>query len=300
MRPLPRRRALALLGSITAAARAAVARSSDSAGLRSELERTYLSWLQAMRNSDLAGFDAQTSRYRKMCLRNEVVSLNQAFPAAVFKSVIQAPDVSKLTFIDAAAEGDTARIVYFGRVDFSLDSSVTPENPLIIRFLRENGAWKFDWIQYVNLGTDEQARRDARSGGRKWLEAPEFELTGRYPELPKPCLKPYQIAALSIVATSCRVTVNVNNGTHIETVENNTGGRVITGGLQKGANVITIIPEALEGGKLPPQLSISILTRTESYRPSTRLWSWRPPEAPGKWQRKYEATVYVRSRAAVR
>jgi len=296
---LPRRRALILLASFAAAGRSA-AQNAEGAALRAELERTYVSWLQAMRRGDVTAFGTHTSRYRQMCLQNEVKSLNQPWPAAVFKSIIQAPDVSKLTFIDAAAVGDTARVVYFGRVDFGLDGTITPENPLIIRFLRENGVWKFDWIQYVNLGTDEPMRRDARAGGRKWLEGPEFQLTGRYPDLPKPCRTPYQIAALSIIARSCKVTVNVNNGSHIETVENNTGGRVITGGLQKGANLITIIPVAGGTPAAPPLLSISILTRAESYRPSVKLWSWKPPEPAGKWLPKYEVSVFVKSRAAVR
>lgn len=297
--PLKRRRALALLASLAAGTRAFGQRS-ETAVLRSELERTYVSWLQAMRGSDMAAFATQTSRYRQMCLRNEVVSLRQPWPAAVFKSVIQAPDVSQLTYIDAAAVGDTARVVYFGRVDFALDSTITPENPLIVRFLRENGVWKFDWIQYVNLGNDEETRREARAGGRQWLDAPEFQLTGRYPEIPKACRDPYQIAALSIIAHSCKVTVNVNHGTHIETVENNTGGRVITGGMQKGPNHIAITPVSTGTPQRPAQLSITILTRTESYRPSAKLWTWKPPEPDGKWLPKYEATVFVKSRTSVR
>jgi len=301
MTPLPfhRRRALALLASL-AAGRSAWGQRPEAAVLRSGLERTYVSWLQAMRRSDMAAFATQTSRYRQMCLRNEVVSLRQPWPAAVFKSIIQAPDVSRLTYIDAAAVGDTARVVYFGRVDFALESAITPENPLIVRFLREGGVWKFDWIQYVNLGNDEDARRQARAGGRKWLDTPDFQLTGRYPDIPKPCREPYQIAALSILAQSCKVTVDINHGTHIETVENNTGGRVITGGMQKGPNHIIITPATAGTPERPPQLSITILTRTETYRPSTRLWTWKPPEPEGKWLPKYEATVFVKSRTSIR
>ncbi len=299
MSPISRRRTLALLTSMAAGSRVFAQRPED-AVLRAELERTYVSWLQAMRRSDMTAFATQTSRYRQMCLRNEVVSLRQPWPAAVFKSIIQAPDVSTLTCVDAAAAGNTARVVYFGRVDFALESSIMPENPLIVRFLKEGGVWKFDWIQYVNLGNDEATRREARNGGRKWLDSPEFQLTGRYPEIPKPCREPYQIAALSIVAQSCKVTVDVNRGTHVETVENNTGGRVITGGMQKGANLLTITPVAAGTPERPAQLSITVLTRTESYRTSTKLWTWKPPEPAGKWLPKYEASIFVKSRTSIR
>ncbi len=293
-----RRRTLALLASLAAGGRV-LGQKPEDAPLRAELERTYINWLQAMRRSDVPTFAAQTSRYRQVCLRNEIVSLGQRWPAAVFKSVIQAPDISTLTCVDATAVGDTARVVYFGRVDFALDSTIMPENPLIVRFLREGGVWKFDWIQYVNLGSDEETRRAARAGGRKWLDSPEFQLTGRYPEVPRLCREPYQIAALAIIAQSCRVTVNVNNGTHIETVENNTGGRVITGGMQKGPNLITITPVPAATPGRPAQLTISILTRTEAYRPSSRLWTWKPPEAGGKWLPKYDVSVFVKSRTAI-
>lgn len=291
-----------MLGLLTAAglSPAARAQSSDAAALRTELERTYLNWLTAMRRSDVTAFAAHTSRYRQMCLRNEVVSLRQPWPSAVFRSVIQAPDLSRLTFVDATAVGDTARAVYFGRVDFALDIDVpvTPENPLIVRFLKEGGVWKFDWIQYVNLGPNEDARRDARSGGRQWLEAEEFRLTGRYPEIPKACREPYQIAALSIRALGCRVTVDVNRGTHVETVENNHGGRVITGGLQKGQNVVTITPVNLTSGSQAPDLEVSIVTRPETYRPSIKLWSWKPSHPAAQWQAKYDASFFVKSRAS--
>jgi hypothetical protein len=293
-----RRRTVALLASLAAGGRVFGQRAGSSA-LRTELQNTYIAWLQAMRQKDVTAFAAHTSQYRQMCLKNEIVSMGQSWPMAVFKSVIQAPDVSRLTFVDAAEFGDTARVVYFGRVDFALetDAPVTPENPLIVRFLRENGAWKFDWIQYVNLGSDDDTRREARTGGRKWLESEEFQLTGRYPAIPKPCRKPYQIAALSILARSCKVVVDVNRGSHIETVENNTGGRIITGGLLKGPNLITITP--VPSGSAAPQLEINILTRAEVWRPAVKLWSWKPPESGGQWKPKYEASVFVKSRVAV-
>jgi len=296
-----RRRTVALLATLATGGRL-FAQRGESAALRTELERTYTTWLQSMRRKDVPAFAAQTSQYRLMCLQNEIISLGQVWPMAVFKSVIQAPDISTLTFVDAAEFGDTARAVYFGRVDFALDleSPVTPENPLIVRFLRESGIWKFDWIQYVNLGANEDTRREAKAGGRKWLETGEFQLTGRYPAIPKRCQTPYQVAALSILARSCKVTVDVNTGAHVETVENNSGGRIITGGLQRGPNRISITPVPEARSAEVPQLEISILTRAEVWRPAVKLWSWKPPQPNGQWLPKYEASVFVKSRVTVR
>ena len=70
--------------------------------------------------------------------------------------------------------------------------------------------------------------------------------------------------------------------------------------MQKGANLITITPVPSGTPERPAKLNITILTRTESYRPSTKLWTWKPPEADGKWLTKYEASVFVKSRTSIR
>ena len=267
------------------------------AALRTELEKTYLGFLEAMRRGDMAAFSRHTSRYRQMCLRNEVVSLGQPWPRAVFKGIMQVPSLAGLTCIDATASGATARLVCFGRVDFALGDAVTPENPVVIRFLREEDGWKFDWLQYVNLGTDEPARQKVRSGSREWLDTPQFALTGTYPAIPKPCRAPYQVAGLSILASGCRVTVDINSGMHVETVDNDAGGRVITGGLQKGSNPVVLTPQLLPGVK-DASLTVAVMTRSGST--SRVLWKWSPPDPPDRWLPRYTAGIFVKSAAAVR
>lgn len=298
MSPFTRRRSLTLLAAFTAAGRLPAQNTSGPA-LRTELERAYAAWQTAMRTSDTAAFAATTSRYRQMCLRNEVISLRQPWPAAVFKSVFKAPDISRLTFLDATAAGDTARAVYFGRADFALEAGNVAENPLVLRFLREGTAWKFDRIQHVNLGNDDALRQEARTGGRQLLQSEDFQLTGTYPPVPRACREPYQIAALRILATSCKVSVDVNQGAHIEGVDNNTGGRIITGGLQKGYNVLAITPVADLTAKNPPQLKITILTRRDATAPAVKLWSWKPAEPPAQWKPKYDTSVFVKSKSAL-
>jgi hypothetical protein len=267
--------------------------------LRAELERVYISWLQAMRSSDVAAFARQTSRYRLACLRNEVVSWHQPWPAAVFKGILKAPDIARLTFIDASASGDAARLVYFGHVDFEVgDSGVTPENPLIIRFLREEGTWKFDWIQYVNLGKNDTRRRNVAGGDRAWLSEPDFALAEKYPDLPKACRTPYLVASLAIMARAAKVTIDINQGTHRITTEDSDGGGIITGGLQKGMNLVTITPIPMaRGAEAIPLIKLAISTRTNDPRkPSRRLWTWSPPATP--WAESYQSSVFVKSLAA--
>lgn len=293
--PLPRRRFMAALPAVLLPSLGRAA--GVDTVLRGTLERAYIGWAEAMKRGDLAAFSRYTSRYRQLCLRNEVVSLGQPWPRAVFKGIVQAPALTGLTCLDAAEHGDTARLVYFGKVDFGLDGATAAENPVVLRFLRESDGWKFDWLQFVNLGKDESSRQSLRSGGRDWLKAPQFALSGTYPTIPKPCREPYQVAGISVIANGCRVSISINAGMHVESIENDSGGRVITGGLQKGPNPIVISPAALPGIAVP-SLQIAVLAKNGSA--SRVLWKWSPPDPPAQWKPRYDTSIFIRSSAAVR
>ena len=273
---------------------------SPDAALRSSLERVYVQWLQAMYQKDLARWSAVTSRYRQMCLRNQVVSLKQPWPRAIFTSFFRPPDLTKLLFIDASASGAAARLVYFGRVDFGfVEGEITPENPLMLHFLNEDGAWKFNTLQYVNLGSDEALKRDIRAGGRRWLERDDFLLDPNPPELPKSCPEPYQVATISVLAEGCRAEIEINHGLHKERIENTSSEHVIIGGLRKGANKLTVRPTLRPlGHPGPPRLEIIVMARTGNpERPTSRLLTWKIPDET--WKESYDLGVWLKSAASL-
>ncbi len=268
--------------------------------LRVELEKVYIQWYQAMVQKDISRWAAVTSRYRQMCLRNQVVSLKQPWPRAVFQSFFRPPDLSRLEYIDASASGAAARLVYFGRVDFGfVEGEITPENPLMLHYLNEDGAWKFNTLQYVNLGNDENLKREIRAGGKTWLQREDFRLDSTPPEMPRPCPEPYQVATISVLAAGCRAEIEVNGGPHRETVENTTADHIIIGGLRKGANKITIRPLLSPVGQPgPPRLEIMVLARTGNpTRPTARLLNWKIPDEP--WKKTYEVSVWLKSAATI-
>lgn len=253
-----------------------------------------------MRQRDAVRWAAVTSRYRQMCLRNQVVSLKQPWPRAVFSSFFRPPDLTRLQFVDAAEAGPVARLVYFGRVDFGfVEGEITPENPLMLHFLKEEGSWKFNTLQYINLGPDEVLKREIRSGGRTWLDREDFLLDPTPPVPPKPCPEPYQIATISVLAIGCRAEVELNNGLHRETIENTSAEHVIIGGLRKGANKITIRPTLRPiGHPGPPRLEIVVMARTGNpQRPIARLLNWKIPDET--WKESYELSVWLKSAASV-
>lgn len=268
--------------------------------LRSKLEQVYIQWLQAMVQRDAARWAAVTSRYRQMCLRNQVVSLKQPWPKAIFNSFFRPPDLLRLQFVDAAEAGAVARLVYFGRVDFGfVDGEITPENPLMLHFLKEDGSWKFNTLQYINLGPDEELKREIRAGGKTWLARDDFRLDPTPPTPPKSCPEPYQVATVSVLAVGCRAEVELNNGLHRETVENTSAEQVVIGGLRKGANKITIRPTLRPlGFPGPPRLEIVVMARTGNpERPTARLLNWKIPEGP--WKESYDLSVWLKSAASI-
>ncbi len=278
----------------------AIASANPAQPLQGTLERVYIQWLQSMIQKDVAAWAKVTSRYRQMCLRNQVVSLKQPWPRAVFTAFFQPPDLAQLKFIDAAESGAEGRLVYFGRVDFGfVEGEITPENPLMLHFLKEEGTWKFNSIQYVNLGPDNVLKREIRAGDRAWLQRDDFLLDPTPRIIPKPCAEPYQVGNLSVIAHGCRVGIEVNGGPHRETLENTNSDIIIIGGLRKGANKITVWPTLRPIGQPgPPRLEIVVLARTGNpARPIARLLSWKIPQE--KWKESYDLGVWLKSASSL-
>lgn len=262
--------------------------------LRVELDRAWTDWRLAMMSKETAKWAATTCRYRQMCLRNEIVSMRMQWPGALFNLIFTAPDTRGLQFIDATAQGDTARLVYFGQVDIGLEyGAVKPMNPLVIHFLKDDGAWKFNTLQYVNLNLDEETKTEVRNGGRKWLEGPEFKLTGVYPPIPRPCPEPYAVSTASIMATDCTLKVDVNAGQWVETLSDNTANRVVIGGLRKGLNQAVLTVKTI-GTK--PAAAIRFFTKTNGKM--VMLTEWKLPEGP--LQAEYRVPLVVKSSVVVR
>ena len=246
------------------------------------MEQVYIQWLQAMRQKDLARWSAATSRYRQMCLRNQVVSLKQPWPNAIFQSFFRPPDLTKLLFVDASASGAAARLVYFGRVDFGfVEGEITPENPLMLHFLNEDGAWKFNTLQYVNLGKRRrpQTRNPRREAAPGWIAMTSCSTPSpRHPHiLPRALSGRHHLRPrLRAAAPKSRST----DGPHQKRIENTSAEHVIIGGLRKGANKVTVRPTLRPiGHPGPPELEIIVMARTGNpARPTARLLAWKIPD----------------------
>jgi hypothetical protein len=186
------------------------AQQSDSA-LRSELEKVYQEWRGAMLNRNPRAWQNSTSRYRQVHTHNMIVSQNMVYPDAVFNVPVMPPDINQLKLLKAEAVGDTAHLVYFGKIDMGLESGEVPDNILMLRYIRDPEGWRFDTNRMINLQGVPDVRAALKQGERPaFLDSPEFRPPGKAPPVPKVCKKPQYMGAFQVEAVGYEVLVKIN------------------------------------------------------------------------------------------
>ena len=250
--------------------------------LTKKLEGVYTQYRQTLTQQDTAGWLKQTSRYRQMCLRNQVVSAGLIWPKAILDLALKPPSVSGLKLLDATALGNTARLAYFGKIDFGIPGEAAPENGLVVWFLKEAEEWKFNTIQYANLSNDPELKAKVAKGETEFLKSSEFAMTAEYPAVPKACETPYHIARLQVTSNGYKSIVTVN-GANPENFATGVSSRTIIGGIRKGPNKILVAGALLKGVTADKaSLDIDIITPTGNpAQPERILFSWKYDPAKG-------------------
>lgn len=265
--------------------------------LAATLEGVYAKYRQALTQQDTKGWLNLTARYRQMSLRNQIVSLGLSWPRAVFDLALKPPSSAGLKLLDATAKGPVARLCFFGKIDFGIAGEGAPENALIIWFINEGSAWKYNTIQYANLNADPELKQRAAQGDLTFLKQQEFAFPEAAPVVPAPCDPPYHVSMLNVVAKGCRATVIVNGGE--EVFDSATARRVIIGGLRKGPNKVRINATPAPGFAADKvELSVEITTASgQPANPHTRVFQWKLE--PGKSAPPHEITLWGASKTAV-
>lgn len=258
----------------------------EAADLRIILEKVYSNWRDAMLRKDANAWAASITRYRQTMIRNAVVSERQPFPAAVFASEVQPPALTGLRLLEAQAVGDTAHLVYFGRIDMGQDKELIRENILKLKFFRENGVWKYDSNRVSRLDGAPTVLKALREGKRPdFLDTPEYTPPGSMPPPPPLCRVPDFKAGYKLQTFGYETTVSMNGTTYDPSVDA-LDQQILIGGLIKGHNEITLhikpVPRP-EGEKAELELRVYLLP-SEPGQPGTEVLRWQAPEsgAPAK------------------
>jgi len=207
--------------------------------LKSTLESAYKRWSIAVENKNATAWASAITMYRQVTTRNLIVSQGSAFPKAVFETTISPADTSNLRLLEAQAVGDTAHLLYFGKVNVGGEVADLPDNLLMLKFFKDKGQWKFDSNKIIHLRTRPDLLEKLKQGGAPdFLDLPEFTPPGKAPTMPTICPAPQHISGGTIQSIGYETEVKINGFDYY--VKDNVLKVFVIGGLSNGANQISL------------------------------------------------------------
>lgn len=230
--------------------------------LRPALESTYNAWRDSIIRRDSTTWDRVTASYRKMEVRNRIVSEKRAFPAAVFDIPAAPPSITGLKFLEANQKGSTAKASYFGKIDFQVDGTPT-DNLIVLSFIREGNAWLYDRADFVNLVALPAVRKELAAGDLSYLhETPEARPSGIVPQTPIAAPPAKTIAKVYVFSPGREVQVQINKISR-HRFANAKEAEIVVGGARDGLNEVQFAVKKLEGGKGTEAMTIRVYLFSE-------------------------------------
>jgi hypothetical protein len=271
--------------------------------LRLQLERVYSDWRAALLAKSVEAWNRSTCSYRQMFTRNAIVSQGKAYPDSLFDLPFQPPSVIGLQLVETEAVGDTAHLLYFGKIDLGLEAETIPENLMMLKFYKDAGAWRFDTTRYFNLGNDDDTRRQIRAGTADFYKHPPFNPPGIAPAVPKPCAKPEKVGALRIHAVGYEVIASMN-GYDYPPVADDAEQQLIIGGLARGDNKLTLaikkIPLPKDVAETERHLEVQAVMATDDVeKPTLRVFRWQPKAHPAPEKVELNVILDIRTMKGV-
>ncbi|MEI6653334.1 MAG: hypothetical protein WCP45_01085 [Verrucomicrobiota bacterium] len=230
--------------------------------LRPALETTYNAWREAITRQDVASWQRVTATYRRVEVRNRIVAEKKPFPAALFQLPAPPPALNGLLFLEAIQNGPTAKAAYFGKIDFGVGGTPT-QNLLVLSFVSETGAWRYDRADFVNLEALPEVRRELAAGNLKYLkETPEAQPSGKIPPVPIEAPTAKYIAKVYVFSPGREVKVQINKISQ-HRFSNAKEAEIVIGGAVDGPNEVQYAISKLPGGTGNEALSIRVYLLSE-------------------------------------
>lgn len=227
------------------------------------LETTYIRWQDAMVRKDVDTWKASTAQSRQMEIRNRLVSEKRAYPAGVFELPAPPPALKGLKFLQAKQKGPTAKLSYFGKIDFGIEGVAPTENLLVLSFLQEGAAWKYDRADYVNLAALAAVRGELAAGNLRYLdETPDAQPSGVVPPVPPAAPTAKYIAKVYVFCPGREVQVQVNKISRHK-FANAKEAEVVIGGALDGLNEVQFTTRKLDGGTGKEAMTIRVYLLSE-------------------------------------
>jgi len=240
----------------------------DEASLRQTLEHTYNAWRNAMIRKDGDAWQRVTADHRVVEVRNRIVSEQRPFPASVFDIPAAPPALRGLTFLEVARNGPTAKLFYFGPINFGVGGQPT-ENLMALSFVQGRTGWLYDRADFINLSALPEVRRELAAGDLRYIrDAPEARPTGQVPATPIAVRPAQYIAKVYVFSPGREVQVHVNKVSR-HRFANEQEAEIVIGGARDGLNEVQFSVRNLEGstGKEALAIRVYLLSTVEGVMP---------------------------------
>ena len=225
--------------------------------LVSHLFKVYDSWREAMVTKNPKAWKQNTSTARIINVRNRIWSERRAFPQSVFDIPIAPPDIRKLKALRVRVNGETAKAIFFGKVDFGVGGQPT-ENVFVISYVREQDRWKYHGGEYVKLDLIPAVKKQIQAGDYQYFDQDDFQPEGKVPLIPKAVTHPVlAIAKVYVFCPGREVSLKVNDfSEHL--FQNDKRAEIVLGGARLGKNTIDYSIKELPGGDPKSPLTIRV------------------------------------------
>lgn len=225
--------------------------------LRPVLERCYEGWRDSIERRDARVWQQVTAEHRRVEVKNRILSERRSFPSALFDLPAPPPRLAGLRFLDVKQVGPTAKLAYFGRVDFGVGGEPS-ENLLVLSFVHAQGRWLYDRADFVNLVALPEVRKELAAGQLAYLnETPEARPSGVLPAVPYEVGMAKYIAKVYVFCPGREVQVQVNKMSRHQFLNAKEADLVI-GGARDGSNEVQFTVRSLKGGTGKEAMTIRV------------------------------------------
>jgi hypothetical protein len=235
--------------------------------LRKTLEPIYEAWRTAMVQKNHPGWRQLTAKHRQITIYNRILSSRLPYPGAVFNLPFAPPPLAGLRPLNVNMEKNTAIATYFGKVDFGIEGKPT-ENLMVLYFVGEEGLWKYDTADFINLSALPEIRDQIKRGDLSYVAQKDFKASGVSPEMPKLLNKFGYIAKAYVFCPGREVKLNINDISK-HRFQNDKSAEIVIGGAFDGNNTISftskVLPDA--SGKDPIDIRIFLMSQITGVQP---------------------------------
>ena len=235
--------------------------------LKNHLEAIYGQWRKAMTTKDYRLWTQYTAAHRQRALKNRILSEKKPFPAALFNIPVKPPQTKNLKILRAESKGNTAALVYFGKIDFGIGGKPS-ENILMLNFVHERGGWKYSDANFINLNLLKDVRKAIKSGDLTYIKQKDFGPSGIVPQMPIAVNGAQYIAKVYVYCPGREVRLKVN-GVSNHRFQNTKASEVVIGGAHDNRNEIQFATKSLEGstGKEALCIRVYLMSTVRGVKP---------------------------------